>query len=94
MHMLHKPILKSKNDHTDTEVFVTQFRPLSEIIAYDTHFVDSRYGRDNYWDDDSYDQDKLEYRNNHIKPNDQIESTDLNTDSHASDPLRYAIIDL
>ena len=34
------------------------------------------------------------YKDTYNKPNDQIESDDLITDSHVSDALRYAVIDL
>ena len=47
-----------------------------------------------YWDEELYDQDKLEYKDTYNKPNDQIESDDLITDAHVSDALRYALIDL
>ena len=46
------------------------------------------YERDRYWDEDLYDQEKLEHNYNHYKPNDRMESKDLITVSHASDALR------
>ena len=36
----------------------------------------------------------MEYKDTYNKPNDQIECDDLITDAHASDALRYAVIDL
>ena len=36
----------------------------------------------------------MEYKDTYNKPNDQIESDDLITDTHVSDALRYAVIDL
>ena len=36
----------------------------------------------------------MENKDTYKKPNDQIESDDLNTDAHVSDVLRYALIDL
>ena len=92
MHMIHKALSTYEYDYTDN--FETQFGPLPEVVAYDTYFVDSQYGFDPYWDEDLYDQDKLEYKDIYNKPNDQIESDDLITDAHVSDALRYALIDL
>ena len=92
MHMIHKTLATYKYDYTDK--FETQFRHLPEVIAYDTYFVDTQYGLALYWDEDLYDQDKLEYKDTYNKPIDQIESDDLITDAHVSDALRYAIIDL
>ena len=92
MHMIQKTIPTNEYDYTDN--FETQFRPLPEVVAYDTFFVDTQNGPHPYWDEDLYDQDKLEYKDTYNKPNDQIESDDLITDAHVSDALRYALIDL
>ena len=90
--MIHKTLPTYKHDYTEN--FVTHFKPLPEVVAYDTCFVDPQYALDPYWDEDLYDQDKLEYKDTYNKPNDQIESDDLFTDAHVSDALRYALIDL
>ena len=92
MHMIHKTHPTYEYDYTDN--FETQFRPLPEAVAYDTYFVDPQYGIDPYWDEELYDQDKLEYKDTYNKPNDQIESDDLISDAHVSDTLPYALIDL
>ena len=92
MYIIHKTPPTYKYDYTDN--IDTQFRPLPEVIAYDTYFVDPQYGLDTYWDKDLYDHDKLEYKLTYNKPNDQIESDDLITDAHVPDALRYALIDL
>ena len=92
MHMIHKTLLTYKCHNTDN--FKTQFRPLPDLVAYDTYFVDPQYGRDPYWDEEFYDQDKLEYKDTYNKPNDQIERDDLIMDAHVSDALQYALIDL
>ena len=92
MHMILKTLPTYEHDYTDN--FDTQFRPLPEIVSYDTKFVDPQYGFDTYWDEDLYDRDKLEYKDTYSKPNDQIESDDLITDAHVSDALRYEMIDL
>ena len=92
MHMIHKTPTTYKYNYTDN--FETQFRPLPEVVAYDTYFVDPQFGLDLYWDEDFYDQDKLEYKGTHNEPSDQIESDDLITDAHVSDAQRYALIDL
>ena len=91
MHIIHKTLPTYECDYTDN--LETQFRPLREVVAYDAYFVDSQYGLDSYWDEDLYDQDKLEYKDAYKKPNRQIESDDLITDAHVSDVLRYALID-
>ena len=36
----------------------------------------------------------MEYKDTYNKPNEQIESDDLITDAHASEALRYALMDL
>ena len=92
MHIIHKTIPTYEYDYTNN--FDTQYRPLPEVVAYDTFFVDPQYGLDPYWEEDLYDQDKLEYKDTYNKPNDQIESDDLITDAHVSDALRHALIDL
>ena len=92
MHMIHKTLPTYKYDYTDN--FDTQFRPLSEVVDYDTYFVDPQYGLHPYWDEEQYDQDKLEHKETYNKPNDQTESDDFLTDAHVSDALRYALIDL
>ena len=92
MHISHKIFPTYDCDYTDN--FDTQFRPLPEIPAYDTYFFDPQYGFDPYWDEELYDQEKLEYKDTYNKPNDQIEYDDLITDAHVSDALRHALIDL
>ena len=92
MQMIHKTLPTKEYDYAEN--FETQFRPLPEVVAYDTYFVDPRYGLDPYWDEDLHDQDKLVYKDTHNKPNDQIEIDDLITDAHVSDAPRYALIDL
>ena len=74
--------------------FDTHFRPLPEVVACDPYFVDPQYGIDPYWDEEIYDQDKLEYKDTYNKPSDQIECDDSITEAHVSDALRYAVIDL
>ena len=37
MHMIHKTLPTYEYDYTD---FETQFRPLPEVAAYDTYFID------------------------------------------------------
>ena len=91
-HVIHKTYPAYEYDYTDN--FDTYFRPLPEVVAYDPYFVDPQYGFDPYWDDEIYDQDKLEYKDTYNKPNDQIESDDPITDAHVSHALRYAVIDL
>ena len=90
MHMIQKTLPTYKYDYTDN--FETQYRPVPEVVAYDTYFVDPQYGLDPFWDEDLCDPDKLEYKDTYKKPNDQIESDDLVTVAHVSDALRYAVI--
>ena len=53
MHMIHKTFPTSKHDYT--EDFETEFRPLPEVVAYNTNFDDPQFGQDSYWDEDLYD---------------------------------------
>ena len=92
MHILQKIFPTYEYHYTDD--FETPFRSLPEVVAYDAYFVDPQYGFDPYWEEELYDQDKLEHKDTYNKPNDQIECDDLITDAHVSDTLRYAIIDL
>ena len=46
MHMIQKTHPTYKHDLTDN--FDTQIRPLPEIVAYGTYFVDPLYGLDPY----------------------------------------------
>ena len=92
MHIIHKFFPTYEYDYTDN--IYTPFRPIPEVVAYKAYFVDPQYGFDPYWDEEIYDQDKLEYKDTYNKPNNQIESDDLITDAHVSDALRYALIDL
>ena len=92
MHIIHK--IFPTYEYNYTVNFDTQFRPLPEVVAYHAYFVDPQYGFDPYWVEELYDQDKLEYKDTHNKPKDQIECDDLITDAHVSDVLRYALIDL
>ena len=54
MHMIQKTQLTHKHDYT--EDFDTPFRPLPEVVAYDSHSVEIQYGRDPYLDEDLYNQ--------------------------------------
>ena len=92
MHIIQKIFPTYEYDYTDN--LDTQFIPLPEVVAYDAYFVDTQYGFDPYWDEELYDQGKLEYKDTYNKPNDQIECDDLITDAHVSGVLRYALIDL
>ena len=91
-HMIHKTLPTYDKDYTNK--IDTQFRPLPEVVSYDTYFVDPHYGLDAYCDKDLHDLDKLEYKDTYNKPKDQIESDDFSTDAHVSDALRNALIDL
>ena len=69
--MISKIFPTYENDYTgDCD---TQIRPLPEVAAYDTYFVHSQNGTDLCWEEDLFDQDKLEYRDTHIGPSEQIE---------------------
>ena len=68
MHRIHRTL--PRNEHIYIEDFDTQLRPLQEVVAYDTYFVDAQYGPDPYWDEDLYDHNRMEYKDNHNKPND------------------------
>ena len=58
MHRIHEIFPTYIYDCTDN--FDTQFKPFPLVVAYDAYFVDPQYGFDPYWDEELYDQDKLE----------------------------------
>ena len=58
LHMIHKTLPTYECDYTD--VFKIQFRPLPEVVACDTYFVDPQYGLELCWDENLDDQDNLE----------------------------------
>ena len=57
-------------------------------------FVDHMYGVDQYWEDHIYNQDILESRRNYNKPAEQLEDDYIIIDSHKSDTLRQALLEL
>ena len=92
MHIIQKALPTYEYDYTNN--FDIQFRPLAEVAAYDAYFVDPEYGLHLYWDEDLYDQDKLDYKDTYNRPNDQNEVDDLIKNAHVSDALRNAPLDL
>jgi len=54
-----KPLPEYDRDYTKN--FEPDFRPLPTIEDYDPYYVDPDYGRDPYWDEDLYDQHKLDF---------------------------------
>ena len=71
----------------------TPFRPLIQIADYEAQFIDPRYEQDPCWNDDLYDQDKLEYKQDFNKPPEKIVDDDIITDSHLSNKLICALVD-
>ena len=75
-----------------------------KVVTYGKNFVDTQNGHHAYWDEDIYDQDKLEYIDTHNKhqcthnkdtaPNDETESDELITDALVADALWYSLLDL
>ena len=65
MQIIHKTLPTYEYDYTDN--FDTHFRPLPEVVAYDPYFIGPQYGFDPYWDEDWYNQDKLEYKDTYKK---------------------------
>ena len=86
--MIYKTLPTYEHDYA--EKFDIQFKPLLEVVAYNTYFGDSQYWFDPHWDEDLYDQNKLEYKDTYNKPEDQNERDDFITDTHVSEALRYA----
>ena len=85
--MIHKTLPTYRRDYT--EDFESPFRPLPEVVAFDTCLHQPQHRRDPYWEEHLYDKDKLEYKDTHNKPNDQTESNDMIADAHVSDALQY-----
>ena len=85
--MIHKTL--STNEYVYTDNFDTQLRPLLEVVAYDTYFVDPQHGLDSYWYEDLYGQDKLEYKDSYNKLDDQIESEELEMHTYQTHYLMH-----
>ena len=99
---LHRTILQKlfgqketpTNQNTSKRNTPTTFRYPSEKPHYEPQYSDPQYEQDHSWDDDNFDQEKLEFKYKFDKSLKQIEDNDIITDSHVSDKLRYALIDL
>ena len=61
------------HDKTVTQNTPTPFPPSSKLPDCEPQFIDLHYQQDPYWNDDLYDQEKLERKNNLGKPPEQIE---------------------
>ena len=79
---------------TTQKIFISQFRSLPRIVAYDKYFADPQNGDYSSRDEELNSQHTLKKKYSHSKPNGQIKSNDLITDSQVSNALRYPIIDL
>ena len=67
----------------------TRYRP--QIIDYEPQFIEPHYEQYPYWNDDLYDQRKLEDKRILNKSPEEIEEDDIITDSPVSDKPRYAL---
>ena len=73
--------------------FETTFRPLPLIDNYDPYFEDPQYGRDPYWDEEIYDQEKLDFHTNYTSES-EVEPDDWETDRKIKPFFTYVTIDL
>ena len=64
-------------DRNYTKDFETQFRPLQLIEDYNPQYNDPEYGKDPYWDDDSYDRQSLRFRHDDYPPTDDEEDAEI-----------------
>ena len=76
-----------------TKNFETTFRPLQLIDNYDPYFEDPQYGRDPYWDEEIYDQEKLDFYTNYTSES-EVEPDDWETDRKIKPFFTYVTIDL
>ena len=79
---------------TVTLIIFTTFRPLPGIPYWEPKFTDTQYQWDPPWDDDLYNQKKLQFKKNFDKLLEQTEVDAIITNSHVSNQLRKALIDL
>ena len=79
---------------TVTQNIPTPFRNLPEKPYREPQFIHPQYQRDPYWDDDLYDQEKLEFNHKFDESLKRTEDEDLITELCLSDKLRYALTDL
>ena len=86
MHVIHKTLSQNQIDYTQD--FDSTFRLLPQTADSNEHFVDHQYGLD------PPDQENLEYRHNCNTPAEQIDEDDIIINSHVSDKVRHALIDL
>ena len=77
------PYLYRRNNHDKGSE--TYFRPLQTVEDYDPQYYDPEYGTDPYWDNDLYDQTKLQFRNDDYPLTDDEDDPDIvdNTISRA-----------
>ena len=70
------------------------FRRLPEKPEYEPQIIDPHYQRNPYWNDDLYDQKKLEYKHKFNTPPELFEDDEKIIDSNVSDKLGHSSIDL
>ena len=69
-----------KHHTTIKQNISTPVQPLPQIPDYEPQLIDPHYELNLYWNDDMYDQDKLEYKHNFSKTPEQIGDDDIITD--------------
>ena len=92
MHSLKKETPTHQN--TAKQNNLTPFRPLHEVLDYEQQFIDPQYQQGPHWDHDLYHQEKLEFGHNFNKSPVKIEEDDIILESHESEKLRYALMDM
>ena len=67
----------------------TQFRRLQLTEDYNSHHIDPEYGNDQYWDDELYDKENLQFRQDDYPPTDDEEDPEIENNK-----LSRAVIEL
>ena len=70
----------------------TRLRTLWEIFKNESYFNDPQNRRGQYWDEELYNQEKVQFKHRINKTPERTEYDGINTDSHLSDKVRYASI--
>ena len=74
IHSDHPYLYRRNSQDKDSE---TYFFPLQTVDDYDPQYYDAEYGKDPYWDNELYDQTKLQFRNDDYPPTDDEDDPEI-----------------
>ena len=75
--MVHNDRPDQYYDMDYTAAFETRFRPLQQIEGYDPHYIDPKYGVDQYLDNSLHDQQKLQFKCDDYPPTDDEDDPEI-----------------